>query len=136
MPKLISQADIPKLLDHLKKTYDVFAPQSKNGELAYTAVKESNNVILGCETTLLPPKIYFLPPNEELFEVTDGRVQETRVGKKFIVFGLSIKDLTAIIQLDQIMGKPPADTFYQRRRAASTLIAVSDEEVGVPPEAI
>ncbi len=133
MPKLISQADIPKLLDHFKKTHAVFAPQSKNGEIAYDALKESSNVILGCETTLLPPKIYFLPPNEELFKVTDGRVQETRVEKKFIIFGLSIKDLTAIIQLDQIMNKPPADPFYQQRRAASTLIAVSDEEVGVPP---
>lgn len=133
MPKLISQTNIPKLLDHLKKTHGVFAPQSRNGEISYGEVKEPGDIILGCETTLLPPKIYFLPPSEELFKVADGRVQETRVEKKFIVFGLSIKDLTAILQLDQIMGRGAADTFYQRRRAVSTLIAVSENEVGVPP---
>jgi ferredoxin len=133
MPRVISQTNIPKLLNHLKKTRYVFAPQSKGGEISYGEVKEPSNVILGCETTLLPPKIYFLPPSEELFKVADGRVQETRVEKKFIVFGLSIKDLTAILQLDQIMGKGAADTFYQRRRAVSTLIAVSENEVGVPP---
>jgi ferredoxin len=133
MPRVISQDHIPKLLNHLKKTYDVYAPQPKGGEISYGEVKEPSNVILGCETTLLPPKIYFLPPNEELFKVADGRVQETRIKKRFIVFGLSIKDLTAIIQLDQIMGGGTADTFYQRRRAASTLIAVSENEVGVPP---
>ncbi len=133
MGKFISQAAIPKLLDHLKKTYDVFAPQSKNGEVVYAEVQNSSNLILGCETTLLPPKIYFLPPEEELFKVDVGRVQETRFEKQFIVFGLSIKDLTAIIQLDQVMSKEPADAFYQQRRAVSTLVAVSDKEVGVPP---
>jgi sulfhydrogenase subunit beta (sulfur reductase) len=133
MPRVISQRNIPNLLSHLKKTYDVFAPQDKNGEITFDEVKESSKVVLTYETTLIPPKIYFLPAEEELFRVTNGSVEEMNIKKKFVVFGLSLKDLSAIVQLDQIMEKEPADNFYQKRRAASTLIAVSDKEVGVPP---
>jgi len=132
MPKVISQLDIPNLLGHLKKTYDVFGPQKKGQEIIFDKVEEPGEVLLGYHTTLLPPKIYFLPAEEELFKVTNGRVQETEIKKPFIVFGLNLKDLTAIAQLDQIMGKPPADTFYLNRRKASTLIGVSETEVGVP----
>ncbi len=132
MSKLISQENIPSLLKHLKKTYDVFAPHQKE-ETVFDKVKDPKKVVLNYDTTLLPPKIYFLPPEEELFRITKGRVQEIKIKKKFIVFGLNLKDLTAILQLDQIMNKKPADTFYTRRREASTLIAVSEKKVGVPP---
>lgn len=133
MSKLISEANIPSLLKHLKKTYDVFAPTTYEKEIIFDKVKDPKKVVLSYDTTLLPPKIYFLPPEEELFRITKGRVQEIKIKKKFIVFGLSLKDLTAILQLDQIMNKKPADTFYTRRREASTLIAVSEKKIGVPP---
>lgn len=133
MPKVISQVEIPNLLDHLKKTQDVFAPQKKGQEIVFDKITDPAKVFLNYKTTLLPPKIYFLPAEEELFKVTNGRVQETEIKKQFVVFGLSLKDLVAIVQLDQIMGKPPADTFYLNRRKMSILVAISEAEVGVPP---
>jgi len=105
----------------------------KEGEVVFGNVEDPTKVLLNYKTTLLPPKIYFLPPEEELFKVTNGRVQEEQLNNKFVVFGLSRKDLEAIVYLDQIMNKKPADTFYLNRRRAVTLIGVSEEEVGVPP---
>ena len=133
MPKVISQDDIPNLLSHLKKTYDVFAPQKRGQEAVFDEVKDSSDVFLNYKTTLLPPKIYFLPAEEELFKVTDGRVKEIEIDRPFVVFGLTLKDLAAIVQLDQIMGKKPADTFYLTRRKMSILVGVFETEVGVPP---
>ena len=134
MGKLISQTNIPHLLKHLQKSYAIFAPARNEGETVFGKVEDPSKVVLSYKTTLLPPKIYFLPPEEELFRVANGRVQEMRSNRKFIVFGLNLKDLTAILQLDQIMGKTPADTFYQQKRAASTLVAISERAVGVPPK--
>ena len=132
MSKVIYQNDIPALLKHLRKSYSVFAPVSKNKETTFDKVADSKNIVLDYQTTILPPKIYFLPPEEELFRITNGRVYENKIKKPFVVFGLNLKDLAAIVYLDQIMGKNPADTFYQKRRELSTLIAVSQERVGVP----
>ena len=130
--KVISQNDIPNLVNHLKKSNDVFAPVSKNNETVFDKVTDSRNIVLDYQTTILPPKIYFLPPEEELFRVTNGKVREIKIKKQFVVFGLNLKDLAAIVYLDQIMGKDPADLFYQRRRELSTLIAISEGQTGVP----
>jgi len=132
MSKVILQSDFAKLIFILKKNYDIFAPQSKDGEVIFDSVTDATRVVLDYETTVLPPKIYFLPPEEELFKVTNGKVREIRIEKQFIVFGLNLKDLSAIVQLDQIMDKEPGDFFYRQRRDMSILIAVSDVEVGVP----
>ena len=133
MSMVISEGKLLNLLKYLKKSHDVFAPVSKNEEIIFDKITDPKKIILGYKTTLLPPKIYFLPPEDEIFKVTNGRVTETKVKKRFVVFGLSLKDLAAIIYLDQIMNKKPADTFYLNRRKASTLIAVSNEKVGIPP---
>lgn len=132
MPRVISQKNIPPLIKDLQKSHDVFAPLEKSGEIVFDKVKDPNQIVLGYKQTILPPKIYFLPPEEELFQVTKGRVTEAEIEKQFIVFGVSRKDLMAMVQLDQIMGKAPADSFYQKRRGASTLIAVSEKEIGAP----
>jgi len=133
MPRVISEKDIPDLLTSLKKTYTVFAPIAKNGELIYGEIADPTKVVLTHGTTLLPPKIYFLPANEELFKVTGGKVQEEKSKKPFVVFGLNIKDLFAIVQLDQIMSKKPADTFYLKNRETSTLVAIAENCVENPP---
>src|SRR3990170_2942970 len=112
MPRVISQGNIPNLINDLKKSHDLFAPMVKGEEVIFDRVEDPMKVMLSYKTTLLPPKIFFLPPEEELFKVTNGLVQEERTGKPFIVFGLSRKDLEAIVYLDQIMAKKPADTFY------------------------
>src|SRR3989337_568220 len=132
MSKILSQNDIPALLKHLSKSHSVFAPVSKNSETVFDKATDPKNIVLDYQTTILPPKIYFLPPDEELFRVTNGRVREIKIKKQFVVFGLNLKDLAAIVYLDQIMGKDPADLFYQRRRELSTLIAISEGQTGVP----
>src|SRR3990167_10787276 len=116
MSKVIYQNDIPALLKHLRKSYSVFAPVSKNKETTFDKAIDPKNINLGYQTTIVPPKIYFLPPEEELFRITNGRVYENKIKKPFVVFGLNLKDLAAIVYLDQIIGKNPAASFYHRRR--------------------
>lgn len=131
MPKFISQDNISHLIVHLKKTYDVFGPVFDDGDVNFRQIDKSANIALNYETTILPPKIYFLPPEEELFQVINGEVEEVEITRQFVVFGINIRDLSAIVQLDGIMAKEPADTFYKRRREMSTLIAVSEQCAGV-----
>ncbi|OGD86254.1 hypothetical protein A2Z23_01000, partial [Candidatus Curtissbacteria bacterium RBG_16_39_7] len=131
--KVIAGEKIPKLVQDLAKRFDVFVPQEKDGEQVFDRFEDGVKILPGYKTTILPPKIFFLPAEEELFKITDGRVKEMKIEKPFIVFGINLKDLFGIVQLDQIMGKQPADTFYSNRRKMSMLVAVCEEKVGVPP---
>jgi len=131
--RVIEKEKIPKLAQELSKRFDVFVPQKKDQEIVFDRFENGVKILLGYKTTLLPPKIFFLSPEEDLFRVTNGRVREIKIEKPFVVFGIHLKDLSGIVQLDQIMGKTPADPFYLNRRKMATLVVISEEEVGVPP---
>jgi len=131
--KIISEKKIPKLIDLLKERYQVFAPQKRGEEVVFALISDVSKLALNYQTTLLPPKSYLLPPEEELFTVKKGRVTETSPPKPFVIFGLNLEDLAGICRLDEIMSQEPADSFYLKLRRKAILIAVSDREVGIPP---
>ncbi len=131
--KTISKRGILKLVTHLKERYEVIAPQRRGKETLFAPVDKTDEVVLTYQTTLLPPKVFLLPPEEELFIAKGGRVSETPPPEPFVLFGLNLKDLEGICRLDEIMSQEPADSFYLRRRKEAVLIAISDKEVGIPP---
>jgi len=130
MAKITPEKEISSLAKNLAKTTTVYAPISKDGEILFDEINDSSNLALTYTQTLLPPKMYFLPANEELFKVADDGVKEAAAPSPFIVFGLNLKDLSAINYLDKIMRKEPEDSFYLQRRSAATLIAVTENMVG------
>ncbi|MDO8601474.1 MAG: hypothetical protein Q7R46_02195, partial [bacterium] len=70
--------------------------------------------VIDVRNNILPPKQYFFPPKEEIFsfDKKSGRVSTPKIKKDFVIFGLSLPDLEAIVQLDEIMRKPQLDFFY------------------------
>lgn len=131
--KVIAKKRIPELIDLLKERFEVFAPQKRKGELIFSSVTETSKIVLTYATTVLPPKVLFLPPKEVLFTTKGETVTEPPPPKPFVLFGLNLKDLAGVCELDEIMKQEPADSPYFKRREKATLIAISDKEVGVPP---
>jgi len=131
--RVISEKGIFELLKLLKKRYEVFAPQKYKSEVVFAPFDKTSKLLLNYKTTILPPKQFFLPPQEVLFAVKRGGAQEPKAQRSFIIFGLNLKDLAGICQLDEIMEKEPADSFYLKRRKRAILIAISEREVGIPP---
>lgn len=131
--KVISKKQFPKLIGLLKKKYTVLAPQEQGREVVFSPVTDVGKITLNYQTTVLPPKQFFLPPREELFLATGKKVTEAASPEPFVIFGLNLTDLAGICRLDEIMSREPADSFYLKRREKAILIAVSDEEVGIPP---
>ena len=83
MPRVISKDHIPNLLTHLQKSGLVYAPVEKNGEIIFGEIGNPTKILLSYNTTLLPPKVFLLPPEEELFKVTNGRIEEKKQDKQF-----------------------------------------------------
>jgi len=110
--KVIQKEDLDIFLNKLKENYDFF----------------------DCANSQLPPKQYFLPQEEGLFEIrkNSGEISYSNPPKEFILYGLSVRDIEAIAYLDEIMRKPPRDPFYFARRGKALLIGLSDEYFDVP----
>ncbi|MDO8601475.1 MAG: hypothetical protein Q7R46_02200 [bacterium] len=91
--------------------------------------------IIDARNDILPPKQYFFPPKEEIFSFNkkSGRVSVPKIKKDFVIFGLSLPDLEAIVQLDEIMRKPQLDFFYFQKRSRAVLIGLSEEPICLPP---
>lgn len=134
MEPVIERKNIPNLLEALSRDYRIIAPQERNGEVVFDDLKDDESLVLGYRVTVLPPKKYFFPPEELLFTYSGKGVKTSSPpGKKLLIFGLSLRDLEAIIQLDEIMSTPHPDYFYWKRRLRSILVGVTDEAVHAPP---
>ena len=64
--------------------------------------------------SILPPKQYFFPPQEEIFsfDKKSQKLTSPAQREKILLFGLDLKKLEAMTQLDEIMEKPQSDFFY------------------------
>ncbi len=135
MARILPKSKIPKLVELLSKKRLVYAPQKIEGELLFAPVdpSETDGVILDYQTTVLPPKALFFPPEENLFVARKEKIAETNPPAEFVVFGLNAKDLAAICYLDEIMSKEPADSFYLKRREKAALVAVAGTKMGTAP---
>jgi len=90
-------------------------------------IKNDFNV-LDCRKDILPVKQYFLPVEQiTLREDIDGKISEPPKPEKFILFGMNLRDLLALSQLDEIMKKNNEDFFYWQKRNMSVVIGVTDE---------
>ena len=91
--------------------------------------------VVDMRKAVLPVKQYFLPPQEEIFNFDrkSQRLSSPDFQKKLLIFGLSLTDLEAMTQLDEIMKKPQPDFFYWQRREKAILVGLTDESIEVAP---
>lgn len=113
MIQVLEKKEINNFLAELKKSFDV----------------------IDARFDILPPKQYFLPPKEEIFSFNkkSGKVSVPKAVKPFVIFGLTLADLEAVVQLDGIMRKPREDYFYFQRRNRALLIGLAEKPVCLPP---
>jgi ferredoxin len=91
--------------------------------------------VVDTKKAVLPVKQYFFPPREEIFVFNKktNKLSGPDYKKKLVIFGLSLTELEAITQLDEIMEKPNPDFFYWSKRKEAILIGLTDESVKVAP---
>ena len=125
----LSRADIPVLIDHLGAYGEVVAPHKK-GDVSYSfeTVKDSQNVELNYNRTLLPLKKAFLPPVEKLmgFSLVEKDFQpvEVEVTPK-VYFAVHSYEMQSVLRLDHNMLSGQAESNYFKRRKAARFVGVS-----------
>ncbi len=123
------RSDVPALIDHVGAYGEVVAPHGK-GDVSYSfeVVRDSNDVVLDYNRTLLPLKKLFLPPVEKLmdFSLKNKSFDPVEVAiKPKVYFGVHSYEMQSILRLDHSMLSGSAESNYFKRRQESRFIGIS-----------
>ena len=125
------RSDVPALIDHLRDFGEVIAPHGK-GDVSYSfeVVRDSSDVVLDYNRTLLPLKKMFLPPVEKLmgFSLKNESFEQVEVAiAPRVFFGVHSYEMQSILRLDHSMLSGSAESNYFKRRQSSRFLGISFE---------
>ena len=125
----IDKGKIQILLEGLLKDFKVYGPIKPGLDSSFNEIKSINDLHLEYQSTIIPPKKYFLPPKEILFEfkIENGKFEtkENADNEKFVLFGVHPCDVNAILKLDRLFSGETKDKYYQNRRKNSVIVALN-----------
>jgi ferredoxin len=131
--KYVSPAELNQWVDVLirEKGRKFYGVVEKDGKFAFDEVDSSSELRLDYDTTVLPPKVFFQPPREELLRFKTGGADYEGVVDRtpFVVFGVHPYDVIAINQMDQLFTMENRDEHYLARREASILVGLDVQTV-------
>ncbi|MBN2123314.1 MAG: 4Fe-4S dicluster domain-containing protein [Deltaproteobacteria bacterium] len=130
--QVIEKSDHDLFVENLIKRYRVEGVKRKNGAFAYGSIQSPEELCLDYDCTLLPPKKYFLPPEETLMRFSTSptpQVEPVIDDEPFVLFGIHPYDLKAIKQMDKVFETGVRDPHYLKRREAALLIGVDPTRV-------
>jgi len=125
--RIIEKQRLADLLHGLMADYEVIGPVAKGDDFVFAPIEDASLLRLDYDTTLLPPKKYFVPPVEKLmeFSLAGGEaVSSLEPATPRILFGLHACDLNALMLMDNIFLSGYEDPYYKSRRENTLLVGV------------
>lgn len=125
--RIMDKERLPELVSGLASGYEIIGPVAKGDSFVFDTIDDPSRLRLDYDTTILPPKKYFVPTDEELmsFRVADGKVTENvpRVGDR-VFFGLHSCDINALLLMDNVFLGEYEDPYYKARRDNTLIVGV------------
>jgi ferredoxin len=129
MTQVVRSEDLISWLNQQAQQRVLVAPVNVAGLVLFKPVTRAEEIVLHFNNTVLSPKEWFFPASGVLFTVgrKDGHLElrPNLAAEEGIIFGLRPCDARGIAILDKPFLNPPADTFYQQRRARATLVGLA-----------
>jgi len=132
--KKIRRDDVVKLINELRKNYEVIAPVKLDGVVYFKSIGEGDVITLDYVNSAVSPKEFFLPQRERILEFTESgekvTVREDLKSKKRVFFGIRPCDVNALLVLDSVAREEFEDPYYLDRRDNTLLISLECIEPG------
>jgi len=103
--RVMDKSRLPDLVKGLSEEFEVVGPVAKGDTFVFSAIHDPAELRLDYDTTILPPKKYFVPPAEELmrFSTADNEVLSAHVySHPRVIFGLHPCDINALMLMDNV----------------------------------
>ena len=133
--QVISHNTLASWLDAIAAEKALIAPRNVDGVLLYRQVAQAGDIAWDGARPRLSAKEALFPPTEPLLTI-DIQGQQVTLNETFpqgeqVLFGLRPCDARGIQALDALfIDHEPADAYYARRRANTTLIGLACQEMG------
>ncbi|MHC4526576.1 MAG: 4Fe-4S dicluster domain-containing protein, partial [Planctomycetota bacterium] len=122
----IAKDKIPEFLKTVSADYAVFAPQARDGVVAFGQMESVESVMLDYQNSTISAKELFLPRAEVVYEF-DGEnyVDDPLPDEKRVIFGIRPCDCRALALLDlNFDTEQTKDPFYVTRRQNTVVIGL------------
>ena len=126
--RVMDKTRLPDLVRGLSTTFEVVGPKAKGDTFVFGPIDDPAELRLDYDTTILPPKKYFVPPAETTmrFRVADNEVlAEEYDSTQRVIFGLHPCDINALMLMDNVFMRDYVDPYYKVRRENTMLVGVS-----------
>ena len=128
--KIVEKNDFKTFVNAVIKneSQKIVGVKSKGDKFVYDTVNSADELRLDFDVTLLPPKKYFFPPWETLFNYSmspDISGSSVIDDNPLILFGVHPYDIAALLQMDEVFRETKSDLNYLKKREASTIIGVN-----------
>ena len=122
--KKLSRSALNDWVEAVIQKRGVVGVQAKGDRFAYDRLCSAADLRLDYDVTILPPKKFFLPPQETLMTFNEeGAYQPVSDAEPFVLFGVHPYDVVAISQMDKVFTEGQYDTHYMERREGATIVA-------------
>jgi sulfite reductase subunit B len=131
---IITKKELDSFISRLIRddTYDVVGVKEKGIRFAFGPLENASELRLDYDVTILPPKKYFLPQYEKLFDYNLGKtfdLVKVNTQKPLILVGVHPYDIIALQQTDMFYLDSQKDDFYKKRRENAIIIGVDMQQV-------
>jgi ferredoxin len=124
----VKKTDIPGLVEFLAGSYRVLGPKKTVKTPVFGNIIDPPEMVLEYNTTIMPPKKFFMPIKEALLKF-DVQTQQAKslppVEGKQILLGVHPCDMTGIMLLDWAFGEGEPEANWIERRKATTIFGVT-----------
>jgi formate hydrogenlyase subunit 6/NADH:ubiquinone oxidoreductase subunit I len=128
--RVMDKSRLGDLVRGLAERYEVVGPVARGDAFVFDRIDDPESLALDYDTTILPPKKYFVPQSEELlrFRTADGHVtSDSAEAPPRVIFGLHPCDINALMLMDNVFLGDFEDPYYKARRDRTLLVGVSCE---------
>ncbi|MDA3936363.1 MAG: 4Fe-4S dicluster domain-containing protein [Actinomycetota bacterium] len=126
--RVMDTSRLPDLVRGLSRDHEVIGPVAKEERFVFAAIDDPADLRLDYDTTLLPPKKLFFPPEDQMmrFRVADNEVLDDEVfAAPRVLLGLHPCDINALLLMDNIFLKDYVDPYYKARRDTTLVVGIS-----------
>ncbi len=126
--RILPKKNLQQFIDGLKGKAKVFAPIAKGKSFVFDEVYDAKKIRFDYNTTILPPKKFFLPAREKLikFNMSEFNVEEVMPpDEEIVLLGVHPCDIQGILRLDYAFTKGNPESVYLSRREKSIIIGVT-----------
>jgi sulfhydrogenase subunit beta (sulfur reductase) len=127
--KILDKDRMNDFFDSIQNYGEVYGPVNSTGSAhTFKNVKRFSEVDLNYTRTMIPPKKYFIHPEEVIFTFDKEKemyFEPPNIDKNMVLFGVHACDINAMNLLARVFMEELPDKYYLERRKNSVIIGVN-----------